>query len=152
MTFINLNEERAKREPEAKAAAASGPTGNRHNTEIVIDGAGPGFEFEFDDKTGKPLKNEFNVQVAFRRTGVQVALNEFSNKYRIDGLPPYGPDLDDDAFDELFLTFERGFGVRLAERDFERIVKSQARQIASTLCATISMNSNGMASNASTNG
>jgi predicted P-loop ATPase len=74
------------------------------------------------------IKNEANVLLALDKLGVELSYNEFTGKFKIEGLTGYGPDLDDGALDELYLTVEREYGLKLTDRDFSRIIEVNGRR------------------------
>ena len=74
------------------------------------------------------IKNEANVLLALDKLDVDLSYNEFTGKFRIHGLSEFGPDLDDGALDELYLTIERDYGLKLTDRDFSRIVEVNGRR------------------------
>jgi hypothetical protein len=83
-------------------------------------------EFEFDPK-GNIRRNEHNVCAALARMGVKLSYDEFSAKYMIEGLKGYGPIVNDDALDELWLCLQRQFYLRLGKEELDRIILSQGR-------------------------
>ena len=84
--------------------------------------------FQRNEETGELLRNEYNMLLAFKKLGVQLAFNEFTGRFHIGGLKGFGPLLDDGALDELFLTVAREYDLKLAERDFDRIVRAKGRR------------------------
>lgn len=84
-------------------------------------------EFEFNAKTGLPLKNERNVCAALSRMGVRLSYDEFAAKYMMEGLKGYGPIVADDALDEIWLCLQRQFELKMSKEELDRILLSQGR-------------------------
>ena len=80
------------------------------------------------DREGRLLKSEGNLLKALAWAGVVLRYDEFGGEYRIEGLEGYGPRLDDDAVDELYLLIAREYYLKLAIVDFRRIIKAAARR------------------------
>lgn len=80
------------------------------------------------DGSGKLYKSEGNLLKAMAWAGICVSYDEFSLEYQIHGLPDYGPRLDDDALDELYLLIDREYFLKLPVQDFTRIVRAAARR------------------------
>lgn len=83
--------------------------------------------FDTDEK-GRPFKSEGNVLRALKWAAIEVSYDEFAQHYCVDGLPQYGPRLDDDALDELLLLIAREYYLKIAVQDFRRIVRAAARR------------------------
>ncbi len=73
--------------------------------------------FRKDDK-GKIYHSQENIEIALERLGVVVKYDRFSELELIDGLPGFGPELDDHAMDRLWLKIEREFSFRPAREYF----------------------------------
>ena len=84
-------------------------------------------EFEYDEKTGLPLRTERNICAALQRLGVKLRYDEFAAHYLIDGLKGYGPKVNDDALDEIYLVLQRQFQLRIMKQELDRILLSQGR-------------------------
>ncbi len=84
-------------------------------------------EFQYDEE-GKLYKNEHNVLAAFAKCGIMVSYDDFAHDYHIIGLDGYGPSLNDDSLDELYLLIQREFGLKPSWADFERIALAEARR------------------------
>lgn len=69
-----------------------------------------------------------NIRMALRRLGARVRYDEFSGRNIIDGLPAFGPHLDDAAMDRLWLKVDEEFGFRPPFDFFETVVKDAARR------------------------
>lgn len=80
------------------------------------------------NEAGQILKNEGNVLRALTCSGIKLSYDEFAWEYRIEGLDGYGPDLNDDALDELYLMLQREYAFKPTWEDFRRIVRSSARR------------------------
>lgn len=80
------------------------------------------------DREGRLLKSEGNLLKALRWASVVLRYDEFGGEYCIEGLDGYGPRLDDDAIDELYLLIAREYHLKLAIADFRRIIKASARR------------------------
>lgn len=61
------------------------------------------------NNNGIPIKNAGNIGIAFVRLGVSFRYDAFADKYLIDGLPGFGPHLDDAAVNRLRFDIERKF-------------------------------------------
>ena len=93
----------------------------------MLDNKHPYDELE-RDREGRLLKSEGNLLKALAWAGVVLRYDEFGGEYRIEGLEGYGPRLDDDAVDELYLLIAREYYLKLAIVDFRRIIKAAARR------------------------
>ncbi|HET8726666.1 MAG TPA: virulence-associated E family protein [Alphaproteobacteria bacterium] len=80
------------------------------------------------DGEGKLRKSEGNLLKAMSWAGIGLSFDDFALEYQISGLPGYGPRLDDDAIDELYLLIEREYYLKLPIQDFKRIVRAAARR------------------------
>lgn len=93
----------------------------------MLDNKHPHDELE-RDREGRLLKSEGNLLRALIWAGIVLRYDEFAWEYRIEGLEGYGPRLDDDAIDELYLLIAREYFLKLPITDFVRIVKAAARR------------------------
>ena len=80
------------------------------------------------DAQGQILKNEWNILHAISSSGVTLAYNEFAMDYHVGNLEGYGPYLDNDAQDELYLLLQREYSFKPAWDDFRRVIRSAARR------------------------
>jgi hypothetical protein len=80
------------------------------------------------DKDGKLVKNEGNILRAMQWSGIAVRYDCFSDRYQITGLEGYGPLLEDHAVDELYLLFQREYGLKPTKQDFDRVIFAAARR------------------------
>lgn len=80
------------------------------------------------DVFGKPKKNESNVKKAMTRLGIAVRYDSFAERYEIQGLEGYGPQLNDHGLDELYLMMAREYDLKPTKQDFDRIVMAAARR------------------------
>jgi hypothetical protein len=122
----------------------------------IVREAGHGHRFAAEDFEGEPLETNLppesrtdgfklfpkdhkrkgqivdsdqdNVRVALRRLGARVSYNEFSDRIIIEGLPGFGPHLDDAAMDRLWLKTDETFRFRPSLQYFETVVRDAARR------------------------
>ena len=80
------------------------------------------------DSQGRIVKNEGNLLRAISWAGIELSFDDFGHDYCIAGLEGYGPRLDDDALDELFLLIAREYFFKMPVTDFRRIVRAAARR------------------------
>lgn len=62
------------------------------------------------NQLGKPLNNATNLAIAFLRLGVSFRYDAFADRYLIDGLPDFGPQMDDAAMRRLRFDIDRKYG------------------------------------------
>ncbi len=84
-------------------------------------------ELQLDGK-GKPSASPHNIRVAINRLGVHLSHDQFADRLLIDGLPGFGPALQDDAVARLWLTIDEKFGFRTGKDLFWTVVEDYARQ------------------------
>lgn len=87
--------------------------------------AAPG-EFS-NDRNGVPNRTIRNARVALDRLGVTLRFDEFANRFPIDGLPGFGPALDDAAMTRMRLTIEERWGLKFDKTNWADIVTDEAR-------------------------
>ena len=92
---------------------------NAHNQPGRESAAGDkvpdGMAFQTNNN-GKPVNNATNLAIAFVRMGVGFRYDAFADRYLIDGLPGFGPELDDAAMRRLRFNVNRNYGF-LPEKD-----------------------------------
>lgn len=93
----------------------------------MLDNKHPNDALERDNE-GRIRKSEGNLLKAMQWAGIGVCFDEFALEYIVEGLPGYGPRLDDNAMDELYLLIEREYFLKLAIQDFKRVVKAAGRR------------------------
>ena len=74
------------------------------------------------DENEKILTTQGNILMAVERLGVRLRFNEFAGSRIIEGLPDYGPFLDDAALDRLYFTIDQTFDFRPTEPFFSRFI------------------------------
>jgi hypothetical protein len=80
------------------------------------------------DQDGKPYKSQNNVRIALLKLGVRLRYDEFSDRMLIEGLPDFGPALDDAAVNRMWLTMEQRFRLAVAKDWFFTVVEDTARR------------------------
>ncbi len=86
-------------------------------------------KIDFDrDGNGRIVKSEGNLLRAIQWAGIDLSFDDFGHEYRVAGLEGYGPHLDDDALDELYLLIAREYFFKLPRADFRMIVRAAARR------------------------
>ena len=91
------------------------------------EGTDDGPDFQRDNKQ-HPYNNQANARVAFSRLKVALRYNEFSGDEEVEGLPGYGPRLDDPALIELRLKVDSTFGFLPGRELFHDVTTNVARQ------------------------
>jgi hypothetical protein len=76
---------------------------------------------------GQPHKSQNNVRVALLKLGVELRYDIFADRTLIDGLPGFGPTLDDAAVDRLWLRVDQRFKVKVSKDTFHTILADMAR-------------------------
>ncbi|MFN3275072.1 MAG: VapE domain-containing protein [Paracoccus sp. (in: a-proteobacteria)] len=81
------------------------------------------------DKEGNPYSNsQRNVRVALRRLGVALRHDLLAERALVEGLDGYGPNLDDDACNRLWLSIDERYKFRPTVDFFNRVLSDHARQ------------------------
>ncbi|SDW51836.1 VapE domain-containing protein [Roseicitreum antarcticum] len=81
------------------------------------------------DKEGNPLSSsQRNVRVALRRLGVNLRHDLLAERALVEGLDGFGPNLDDDACNRLWLSIDERFRFRPTVDFFNRVLSDHARQ------------------------
>lgn len=81
------------------------------------------------DKEGNPLSSsQRNVRVALRRLGVDLRHDLLAERALVEGLDGFGPNLDDDACNRLWLSIDERFRFRPTVDFFNRVLSDHARQ------------------------
>lgn len=86
---------------------------------------GPG-EFTRNEN-GVPFKTLRNARVAIDQMSVALRYDEFANRYLIDGLPGFGPVLDDAALTRMRLLMEERWGLVFGKDRWFEIATDEAR-------------------------
>jgi hypothetical protein len=79
------------------------------------------------DKKGHPYNSPGNTELALKKLGVRLRYDAFSNEEIIDGLPGFGPRLDDPSMTNLWLTIEKHHHFLPTWQLFEKVVNNLAR-------------------------
>jgi hypothetical protein len=73
------------------------------------------------DDNGVPHRTQANIRIALLKLGVTLRYDQFADRTLIDGLPDFGPALDDAAFDRIWLLLAQRFRLQ-ASKDLTRTV------------------------------
>ena len=76
---------------------------------------------------GQAHKTQSNVRVALLKLRVALRHDTFADRTLIDGLPGFGPTLDDAAVDRLWLQAEQRFRLSMPKEKFYTIIADTAR-------------------------
>lgn len=76
---------------------------------------------------GRPHPSQYNIRVALRREGISLSFNEFDGKTYVEGLEGFGPYLDDDAVNRIWLTIDREYRFRPTKDFFYTVLRDEAR-------------------------
>ena len=74
-------------------------------------------DFLRDEKGRIISKHQQNIRVALAKLGVLLSLDSFANTYLVEGLPGFGPKLDDGAVRRLWFLLQERFGFQ-PQKDF----------------------------------
>jgi hypothetical protein len=85
-------------------------------------------EFSCTNK-GKILPNAANIRIALLKLGVSVRYDQFADRVLLDGLPGYGPALEDAAVNHLWLQFAEHVGFSPLNLELVRIVVSDTARL-----------------------
>jgi hypothetical protein len=80
-------------------------------------------EFEVNPKTKKPYNNLRNTKLALTKMGISLSYDLFAHKVMIEGLPEFGPELDDDGVNRLRFKMEELHGVVPDKGNFHDMCK-----------------------------
>ena len=80
------------------------------------------------DRNGIPLKTQANIRKALALLDVKVSYDEFAGRMLIEGLPGFGPYLDDDAMRRLWLEVDARLRLKVAKEPFWDIVTDASRR------------------------
>ena len=80
------------------------------------------------DAEGKPFKSPGNIRIALLKLGVTLRYDKFADRTLIEGLPDFGPALDDAAVNRIWLLMEQRFKFRPA-KDVLYIVITDTAQL-----------------------
>ena len=67
------------------------------------------------DAEGKPFKGPGNIRIALLKLGITLRYDRFADRTLIEGLPDFGPALDDAAVNRIWLLMEQRFKFRPAK-------------------------------------
>jgi hypothetical protein len=79
------------------------------------------------DKYGLPHSTSNNIRVALLKMGIKLSFEQFASRMLIEGLPNYGPTIDDAAVTALWFTIEQKFKFRPSYEHFYKVVTNTAR-------------------------
>ena len=91
------------------------------------EGGGDGEPDFLRDKQGHPYNNQWNIEVAIRKLGVQLRYDEFSGDEVIEGLSGHGPRFDDPATIHLRLKIDAIFHFLPGRELFRDVTSNIAR-------------------------
>jgi predicted P-loop ATPase len=74
------------------------------------------------DEDGKIYHSQANIKLALRKLGVRIRYNMFARRRVVDGLPGFGPRLDDDALNHLRLRIDAEFRFRLGKEFYYDVI------------------------------
>jgi predicted P-loop ATPase len=80
------------------------------------------------DENGKPYSSAANLRIAMLKLGVCIRYNQFSDRRVITGLDDFGPFLDDDAVNRLWLFMNERFSLQFGMEFFYRVITDAARR------------------------
>jgi hypothetical protein len=84
-------------------------------------------DFLRDEKTKRVTANIKNIRIAMLKLGVTVRHDVFADRTLIDGLPGFGPVLDDAAMTRLWVLFDERFKFRAIREILFTVVADMAR-------------------------
>jgi hypothetical protein len=84
-------------------------------------------DFLRDEKTKHVTSNIKNIRIAMLKLGVTVRHDIFADRTLIDGLPEFGPALDDAGVTRLWVMFDERFDFRPKRETFFDVVADMAR-------------------------
>jgi hypothetical protein len=79
------------------------------------------------DKDGKAVPTQGNIRIALLKMGVRVRYDMFADRIMIEGLPCFGPVLQDEALDRMWLVTEQRFKFRPSQSLFRTVVQDTAQ-------------------------
>ena len=80
------------------------------------------------DENGVPYKTPYNIRVALKQLGIRLSHDQFADRLLIEGLPDFGPALQDEAVARIWLIIDERFGFRPTKDLFWTVVEDFARQ------------------------
>jgi hypothetical protein len=80
------------------------------------------------DSKGVPYPNPHNIRVAMEQLGVRLSHDQFADRLLVEGLPGFGPALQDEAVARLWLTIDERYAFRPTKDLFWTVVEDYARQ------------------------
>lgn len=89
---------------------------NKPASEPTIEAIDPSKDFDRNED-GKVYHSQRNIKLAIAKLGVRIRYNTFARRRIVEGLPGFGPRLDDDALNHLRLLIDAKFHFRLS-KDF----------------------------------
>jgi hypothetical protein len=79
------------------------------------------------DEKDVPYKSQNNVRIALLKLGITLRYDQFADRTLIDGLPDFGPTLEDAALDRIWLLMERRFRLSVSKDLTRTVVTDTAR-------------------------
>ncbi len=80
------------------------------------------------DKDGKRLATQHNVRLALSKMGVSVRFDTFADRPTLEGLPGFGPHLDDAAMSRLWLRVIEEHHIKVGKDFFWTVVEDAAKR------------------------
>ncbi len=80
------------------------------------------------DAKGQIEQSAQNIRTAIERLGVRLSYDSFRGNPVVDGLPGFGPLIDDAALDRLYLSIEEAFGYLPPDRLFRTVASDMCMQ------------------------
>jgi predicted P-loop ATPase len=85
-------------------------------------------KFDEHPKSKVPIANQRNIHIALLKLGVRLWHDQFAGRLMIDNLDGFGPELDDEAVDRLWLRIDTEYGFRAAKEFFYTVIRDVARR------------------------
>ena len=98
---------------------------NKAAREIQPDG---GDGFERNPNTGEILPSQNNIRIAVDKLGVRLRYNSFAGIPVIEGLSGFGPTVDDNAMNRLWLLIDAEFKFRPTLQFFQIVIADACQQ------------------------
>jgi hypothetical protein len=82
--------------------------------------------FSTDDK-GVPHKTQANIRIALLKLGITLRYDQFADRTLLEGLPDFGPVLDDAACDRIWLLMDQLFKLLVTKELARTVITDAAR-------------------------
>ncbi len=114
--LFSLVQETAEREPGSSGAGGAASRSRPSPGELSVN------------ENGVPYKTLRNGRIAIDQLGITVSYDTFANRYLIEGLPGFGPLLDDAALTRIRLLIEEEWGLIFGKDRWFDIATDEARR------------------------